>query len=251
MKKQVFSLDLKKWEKWKRSLARIEKELRSLYFARGMFERLHSLYNSSQNLKKCPNDLFLIWSWNCYIVYLGMGIRRLVDVRSNAQNIYQLLEDIKDNVCPLTVDNYAEYILKKSHEGHIKNSQNVTKSEKEFLQESYRKDTRKRAITVFEEVLGGKAKILRCCDVEEDIKKIVEGPKKRKTGVEKYVNETWAHLDMIRPPAQKLSKVHEDLDLLITIYDKYSLLTGRGKFVKHDEKLFNEWDAPFRVPWTE
>jgi len=251
MRKQTFALDLQKWKKWKRSLARIEKELRRLYFARGMFERLYSLYNNSQNLKKCPNDLFLVWSWNCYIVYLGMGIRRLIDKRSNAQNIYQLLVDIKDNVCQLSVDNYAEYLFNKCHEERIKNSKNATKSKTEFLQESYRKDTRKQAFNIFEEALGSQAQVLRYCEVEEDIKKIVEGPKNPKKGIEKFVNECWAHLGKKKPSALQLRQVHEDLDLLIRIYDRYSLLTDGSKFVLQDEALLDGWDAPFRVPWTE
>jgi hypothetical protein len=65
------------------------------------------------------------------------------------------------------------------------------------------------------------------------------------------VDETWAHLGKKKPTVPQLCQVNEVLDLLIRIYDKYSLLAGRRKFAKTDEQLFNGWDEPFRVPWTE
>lgn len=207
-----------------------------------------SLANNSNNLKKCPSDLFFVWSWNCYIVYLGMGIRRLIDKRSNEKNLYQLLEDFKDDAHQLSVDNYAEYMFKKCHEERIKNCQDKTNSEKGFLRESYRKDIREEACTIFKEALGREVQFVRCCDVEEDIKKIEEGPKNPKKGIEKLVDECWAHLGKKKPSAPQLREVHEDLDLLIRIYNRYSLLTAGHKFDPHEEELFDQWDAPFRIP---
>jgi len=175
-------------------------------------------------------------------------MRRLIDRTSNAQNLYQLLEDIRDNACQLSVGNYAEYMFKKCHEERIKNSQKATKSEKELLKESYRKDNCEKAGTIFKEALDREVQFVRCCDVEEDIKKIEKGPKK---GIEKLVDECWAHLGKKKPTAPQLRQVHDDLDLLIRIYDKYSLLTAGSKFAPHDEELFDQWDAPFRIAWTE
>jgi hypothetical protein len=248
MKCQPNTLDFQKWQKWQQSLNRIEQEMRGLCFVRGMFERVHSLTNNSKNLKKCPSDLFFVWSWNCYIVCLGMGIRRLVDKRSNEKNLYQLLEDIKENACQISVENYAQYMFeKKRHKKRINNSSDKTDNQKTVLIESYEKSERKLARRVFKEALGNRAQSLLCCDVGEDIKKIEKGPKKK---VEKFVDKCWAHLDK-KPNAPQLREVYEAFDLLINIYNKYSLLTAGHKFHLPEEVLFNQWDSPFRMVWIE
>ncbi len=80
MKNQTAKPDFKKWDKWQRSFDNIEVELGRLYFARGMFDRLYN----HQNVKSCQNNCFRIYLKNTYVVYLAMGIRRLIDKTSNA-----------------------------------------------------------------------------------------------------------------------------------------------------------------------
>lgn len=249
MKYQTTILDSQKWKEWRHNLDRIEQNLILLYTAREMFKRLYSLFNNHENLKKCPNKIFFTHLWNTYVVYLGMGIRRLVDKGSKALNLYKLLEDMKKNIGQLCVDNYAEYFFKKCHEKRIE-SNNTNNCEKKFLRESYHRDAHKMACRAFEDALGREIRFVRCCDVEEDIKKIEKGPKEK---IEKFVNKCWAHMDTKKPVKIELDVVHKALDLLISIYNKYSLLTAGGVFDQQDIdiKLFAGWDAPFRIPWTE
>ena len=48
---------LQKWDKWRKSLEEIKKELERLYFAKGMFERL----NSHKKVVNCPDQCFSLY----------------------------------------------------------------------------------------------------------------------------------------------------------------------------------------------
>lgn len=240
MRRHIAAPDFnKKWGEWQRSLDRIEEELHKLYFARGMFERL------DKHLK-VRNSLLSIYSQNTYVVYLAMGIRRLIDRAPEAQSLYRLLEDIRGNACQISVENYAQYMFKKKkHNERINDSSGKTANQKRVLIESYQKEERKLARRAFREALGNRVQSLCCCDVEDDIKKIEEGPKK---GIKKLADKCWAHMDKKKPIKIKFHQAHKDFGLLINIYNKYSLLTAGRKLELDDNTLFSGWDGPFRMP---
>ena len=245
MKCQTTILDFQKWEKWRRNLDRIKQEILRLYTAREMFKRLYSLFNNHENLKKCPNQIFFTYLWNTYVVYLGMGIRRFSDKWSKA-NLCRLLEDMKKNIGQLCIDNYAEYLSKKRYEKLIETN-NTNNREKTFQRESYHRHAHEMACRAFEDALGKKDQAITCHDLENDIKNIKANTEPVKTMADKC----WAHIDVTRPTAPKFDDVDKCLDHLIKIYNKYSLLTAGPKFEPPDEVLFNQWDAPFRMTWTE
>lgn len=241
MKCQTTTLDFQKWEEWQLSLDRIKKELRMLYFAKGMFERLDKHF-------KNRNSLVSIHLQNTYVVYLAMGIRRLIDKTSKEQNLYQLLENIKENACQISVENHAQYMFKKKrHKERINNSPDKTTNQKRALIESHQKDERKWARRAFKEALGSRVQSLYCCDVEEDIKEI----KNVRGRIGQLADKCWAHMDRKKPTEIKFREAHKDFTLLIRIYNRYSLLAAGHKFDPHDKELFDQWDAPLRIPWTE
>jgi len=231
VKRQTPKPDLQKWQKWQRSSRRIEKELRKLYFARGMFERFYSLASNSKTLKKYHNHLFFIWLENNYKVYLGMGIRRLVDKASNAQNLYKFLKDIEEHRKFIRVVNLEEYLHQKSL------AQNGKK----------RSDCKKDALTAFRAAFGGKRKMLLSREITEDTATIED----IKKTIEKYVDDTWAHMGKGRYQSGNFKQVHGALDSLIKIYNRYSPLISGKKFEPDDNIFFNGWDTPFRTPWYE
>lgn len=241
-------LDFQKWEVWRRNLDRIKQELLRLYRAREMFKRLHSLFSNHKNLKKCPNKIFFTHLWNTFIVYLGMGIRRLVDKRSEALNLYKLLEDMKKNVGQLCVDNYADYLFKKCHEKRRGSNNTTNCEEKSMWGKLDRKYAHEMACRAFEDALGKKDQAIPGHDVENDIKNIKANAKP----VVEVVDKCWAHIDVTKPTAPKFADVDKCLDHLIKIYNKYSLLTTGNVFPEPDiQRLFAGWDAPFGMTWTE
>jgi hypothetical protein len=172
-----------------------------------------------------------------------MGIRRLIDKTSGAQNLYQVLENIKDNACRISIENHAQYMfISKRHKERINNFPDKTTNQKRILIKSYQKDELRLARRAFKKALGKKVQSLRCCDVEEDICKIIQDIKCR---IGKLTDKCWAHMDGARPLNIKFCEAHKDLDLLISIYNKYSLLIGVSEFEPDDSVFFNQWDAPF------
>jgi len=209
-----------------------------LYFAKGMFERLDNHF-------KNQNSLVSIHLQNTYVVYLAMGIRRLIDKTSKAQNLYQILENIKENACQISVENHAQYMfIRKRHKERINNSPDKTTNQKRVLIESRQKDELKWARRAFREALGNRVQSLRCCDVEKDICKI----KDIRCRIGKLADKCWAHMDGKKPSEIKFREAHKDFGLLISIYNKYSLLIGVPKLEPDDNTFFSGWDEPFRFP---
>jgi hypothetical protein len=231
---QKINPDFPKWASWQRKLDRIKKELRMLYFAKGMFERLNNRF-------KNQNSLVSIHLQNTYIVYLAMGIRRLIDKISKTRNLYQILENIKENASQISVENHAQYMFIR-HEEYINHSSAETTRQKKILIESRRKDELKLARRAFREALGNRIQNLRCCDVEKDICKI----KDIRERIGKLADKRWAHMDGGKPPEIKFREAHKDFSLLISICNKYSLLIEVPELELDDNTFFSGWDKPFR-----
>ncbi|MFA5424482.1 MAG: hypothetical protein WC374_11565 [Phycisphaerae bacterium] len=230
-----------KWDKWRKSLEQVKKELDRLYFAKGMFERL----NSHKKVANCPNLCFSLYLNNTYVVYLAMAIRRLTDKRSNAQNIYQLLEDFKKNACDISIDNYADYYFEKIHKNRIENH-HYNKGENKLITQSYLNDLRNEAKKLYESSLGGKTNKLLCCDVQKDINKL----KKITLPIENLSDKYWAHMDKPSNKSSlgsiKFGEAHQAFDALVDIFNKYSPLLGILRFEPDDKVLFGGWKSIFR-----
>ncbi len=239
MKNRTAKSDFKKWDKWQKSFDRIKKELEFLYFAKGMLERLRD----HENVKSCPNKIFLKYLNNTYVVYLAMGIRRLVDKTSRAQNLYQVLEDIKKRACEISIENYVEYIYKKVHQKRIEDYPDRTEEEKIFLEQSCRKSIHGSAERFFKESLGENVQTLLCCEVEKDIDELRKTTEK----VKNLTDKCWAHMDKDRDKLSKIpfEEAHKAFNKLTELYDKYSALIGVNKFEPNDNVFFNGWDEIF------
>jgi hypothetical protein len=230
-----------KWDKWRKSLEQVKKELERLYFAKGMFERL----NSHQKVLNCPNPSFSLYLNNTYVVYLAMGIRRLADKRSNAQNIYQLLEDFGKNACEISVANYTDYFFEVNHKSRVENYP-YNENEKKLISRSCHNDLQNEAERLYKNSLGKNANKLFCCDVQKDINKL----KKITQPIEKLSDKCWAHMDK---PGNKsrlgpinFDQANQAFDALVDIFNKYSPLLGIQRFEPDDKVFFGGWKAIFR-----
>lgn len=239
MQKQTSYFDFNKWKKWQNNLGRINKELLSLDRGRRVFDKIHGIIEKNANIHKFHQHLFFDWMIHNYCVRLGMGIRRLVDARSNQLNIYKLLLDIKDNTGLVTIENYVISFFP-----HDKN----------FFLDKHKKSyhvshLEKVALRAFKEAFGRPRKKLLVRDVSTDRIKIESIAKAR---IENFVDKNWAHLDKKRVAAPTIQEAHQCLDTLIDIYNRYSLLLCRQKFSPpSDNILFTRWENLFRISWVQ
>ena len=230
--------NFEKVQKWKKALPRIKNELQRLEIARKVYVRWSEIIDANKELQKSVAHLFFEWVIQNYCVRLGMGIRRLVDKRSDELNIYKLLEEIEGCVQCINVNSHII-----QHNAEEKNSRTSKNGWHSPSQADYEK-VYKRAI---KEALGARRKIFSSNDVRKDkdrIQKIAKKP------IERFVNETWAHLGKKKIIPPTIKQAHECLDVLISIYNKYALLLCEGKLHPlSDKMLFAEWDTLFKMPW--
>lgn len=83
MKTPSIARDFLKWEKWQKSLDRIRNELLKLESSRSTYSNLHTILKKNNELQKFLGHPFFRWLVRNYCIQLGIGIRKLVDKRSN------------------------------------------------------------------------------------------------------------------------------------------------------------------------
>jgi len=229
--------DFQKWDKWQQNLKRIDDELQNLDRARRLYFKFCEIVKRNKNLKNHSEHPFIDWLSFNYCVRLGMGIRRLVDKRSNKLNIYRLLLDVKDYTRQINVDNCTEYFVRQK---------NNTIGQRPSIY--YSRHCRELTMRAFKEAFGRKRKTLLVRDVDQDLKFVEKG----KAKIEKFVDENWAHMGKKNVSAPTTKDAHKCLDILIKIYNKYSLLLFQHKFLPLDENiLFLRWETIFRIHWIE
>lgn len=233
-------IGLEKLAKWDQSLKRIQKELERLEIARKVCLRWFDMIEANEALRTNSSHVFIDWTKHNYCVRLGMGIRRLVDKRSDTMNIFQLLGQIKSCVCCVNVN----CLIMRYYNNKIASTSNNSwrLPTQQELKNQYKK--------IIREVIGTTSSGLTPNDVNKDIKTIEEIAKK---SIEKYVDNNFAHLgkkkksDNLIPT---INQAHKCLDTLVSIYNKYSLLLGKGKLsVPQDKVIFAGWDKLFETPW--
>lgn len=241
MSKQATELDFQKWNKWRRSLDHIRIALDDLDGKRRIHCEFLDILKKNKKLYKYSGHPFFDWTFKNCTVCLMIGIRRLVDVSSNELNLYKLLLDIEENMQQITVDNYVRSCF--PHDRNFSGNQ-LSK----FRRAKYYGDANK----AFKEAFGRARKILMRRDVIRD-KQIVK--KFAKEYVERFVSECLVHFDKESKRRKyegfKIRMVHECLDTLIELYNKYAVLLRSKKLLLHKQTLVSLWDEPFRLPWIE
>jgi hypothetical protein len=233
MKKQRPKPDFPKWQKWQKNLERINDELLLIDHSRKIFLKVWDVINQNSELKKHSKGLYLRWLIHNYCVKLGMGIRRLIDERSNALNIYKLLKDIEENIQQINVDNLAEYFA-------------LSKKTSKYYK-CYKTDCDVWALRAYKKAFGRHRKKLLLSDLEKDIKlvDVIKGK------IEKYVNENWAHMGKKKVDVPNVKEAHDHLDTLIKIYTRYSLLISGREFNPYPKDILTDWDEPLRILWVQ
>jgi len=199
------------------------------------------IIKNNKKLHKLSRHPFFQWVPNNYAISFMVGIRRLVDERSNELNLYKLLLDIAKNTKQITVDNYV-----RSFFPHDRNFS------KEHFSPYRKANYYGNANSIFEEALGRSRINLMLSDVEED-KQIVKGV--AKDIIEKFVCKKIVHfdkksnVDKCHIPTSKLA--HGCLDIMMEIYNKYALLLRGERLNPYKQTLVSLWDEPFRLPWIE
>ena len=221
-------LDVQKWENWGRSLDLIEKQLLNLCFVKGMFERLDGKCRQLTELGK--SDRLWIYLNNTYVVYVAMAIRRLTDKASKGQNLYRLLEDLRNNHAQVTAQNLADY--------HVQQYQGQGQTVSQFR----RRDILKNVKDAFREAFDRTTLTLK--DVQEDIAILYSN---RRAKVVALADKCIAHMDKPTTKIEKtiFSEVHGYVDDVLRIYNKYSLMLGHNPFTCPDDVLFGGWDDCF------
>jgi len=228
MKKQRPKPDFQKWQE---SLKVIDDELLRTDHSRKIFLKVWDVINQNSKLKKHLEGVYLKWLIHNYCVKLGMGIRRLIDKRSNALNIYKLLKDIEKNIQQINVDNLAEYFA------HSRPNKSV----------GYSIHCHGLALRAYKKALGSHRKKLLLRDLEKDIK-LVDAIKEK---IENYVDKNWAHMDEKKVYVPNVKEAHDCLDTLIKIYNRYSPLVGGHEFKPYPESFLTDWDEPLRILWVQ
>ena len=241
MSKQASELDFPKWNKWRRSLDRIGIALHNLDGKRRIHCEFLDILKNNKKLHRYSRHPFFEWTFKNCTVCLMVGIRRLVDVRSNELNLYKLLLDIEENTQQITVDNYVRSCFP-----HDRNFSGNRLSE--FRKAKYYGDAHK----AFKEAFGRARKTLMPRDVRRD-KQTVE--KLAKQHIERFVSECLVHFDKESKPRRyegfTIRMVPECLDALIELHNKYAVLLRNKKLSLHKQTLVSLWDEPFRLPWIE
>lgn len=232
-------IGLEKLDQWDQSLKRIQKELERLEIARKVCLRWFDMIEANEALRTNSSHLFIDWTIHNYCVRLAMGIRRLVDKSSHTKNIFQLLEQIESCVCCVNVNCLIMRYYNTKIASTSNNSWRLPTQQE--LKDQYKK--------IIREVIGKTSSGLTPNDVKKDIKTIQDIAKQP---IEKYVNNNFAHLGNPNKdiPTPTIDQAHECLDTLVSIYNKYSLLLGKGKLsVPQDKVIFAGWDKLFETPW--
>ncbi|NQT03332.1 MAG: hypothetical protein HQ580_14990 [Planctomycetes bacterium] len=235
MKMPSVARDLLKWRKWQKSLDRIRNELLKLEISRGTYSNLLTILKKNDKLQKFSGHPFFGWLNRNYNIQLGMGIRRLVDKRSDDLNIYKLMSDIENNTQQITIDKYVRSFF--PHDKYF-SANRLSKFRREF----YYRDANK----AFKEAFNRPRKILLVRDVEKD-KQIIQ--KIAKKTIEAFVDEHWAHLGKKKVQGPTTNQAHKCLDALIEIHNRYALLLRKEKLSLPQKTLISHWEELFRIPW--
>lgn len=241
MSRQATELNFLKWNKWRKSLKRIGVTLQNLDGSRRIHSEFLDILKKNKKLRKYSKHPFFVWIFkNCAVSFM-VGIRRLVDVKSNELNLYKLLLDIENNTQQITVDNYVR--------SFFPHDRNFSKNRlSQYRKAIYYGEADK----AFKEAFGRPRKILMLRDVEKD-KQIVE--KVAKDIIENFVSKHLVHFDkqtnMDKYRSLTSNLAYECLDTLIEIYNKYALLLRSKKLLLYKQTLVSLWDEPFRLPWIE
>lgn len=234
---QLLTRNFLKWDRWQKSLDRIRDELFKLELSRWVFSNLLATLKKNDKLKKFSGHPFFRWLIRNYCIQLGMGIRRLVDKRSDELNIYKLLLDIEKNTQQLTVDNYVR--------SFFRHDRNFSGKHLSPSRRAYYYGTAQKA---FKEAFGRPRKKLLVRDAKKDRQLIQNIAKKR---IERFVDEHWAHLGKKKVQGPTTRQAHSCLDDLIRIYNKYALLLRKDKLSLPEKTLIAHWEKPFLIPWIE
>jgi len=241
MRRRSSVLDFDKWNKWRRSLDRIRIALDNLDGKRRIHCEFLDILKKNKKLHRYSGHPFFEWTFKNCTVCLMIGIRRLVDLRSNELNLYKLLLDIEENTQHITVDTYVRSCF--PHDRNFSGNQLS-----EFRRAKYYGDAAK----AFKEAFGRPRKTLTRRDVIRD-KQIVEGFAKQY--VERFVSECLVHFDKEskrrRYEGFTIRMVHECLDTLIQLHNKYAVLLRSKRLSVHKQTLVSLWDEVFRLPWIE
>jgi hypothetical protein len=240
MRKSI-ELNFMKWNRWQKSLKLIRIALQNLDGSRRIYSEFLDILKNNKKLHKFLRHPFFEWISKNYAVSSMVGIRRLVDERSNELNLYKLLLDIEKNTQQITIDNYVR--------SFFPYDRNFSK---EHLSQYRKANYYRNANSVFEEAFGRPRRILMLRDIEKD-KQIVEGV--AKDIIENFVSKHIVHFDKKinrdkrQTPTSRL--VHRCLDTLMEIYNKYALLLRGEKLSSYKQTLVSLWDEPFHLPWIE
>jgi len=83
MSRQATELNFLKWNKWRKSLKRIGVTLQNLDGSRRIHSEFLDILKKNKKLHKYSKHPFFAWIFkNCAVSFM-VGIRRLVDVKSN------------------------------------------------------------------------------------------------------------------------------------------------------------------------
>ncbi|MBC8471151.1 MAG: hypothetical protein H8D56_16950 [Planctomycetes bacterium] len=235
MKMPSVARDLLKWRKWQKSLDRIRNELLKLETSRSTYSNLLTILKKNDKLQKFSGHPFFRWLIRNYCIQLGMGIRRLVDKRSDELNIFTLLLDIENNTQQITIEKYVRSFF--PYDTNF-SGKNLSTWRRAHYYETAQK--------AFKEAFSRPRKILLIRDVEKDRKLVQKIAKKT---IEVFVDEHWAHLGKKKVQGPTINQAHKCLDALIAIHNKYALLLRKEKLSLPKKILTSYWEELFQIPW--
>jgi len=224
--------------RWREALHPIRQELYFLAISREVFSKFENTLSANKRLQRLSEHLFINWIVHNYAVRIGMSIRRITsEHNSTKSNLRHLLKQIKKKPGVVSVENM---VRSRMHDRPIPQPPSGASVE----------SIRQEAERIFSETINREgAKELTAEQVGDDIERINELSKR----IIRYASAVFAHMGKfdVSEDIPKINEAHECIDVLITVFDKYSrLLNAPTEFtIPDDNVLFCDWQKLFSFPW--
>lgn len=220
------------YNKWCQWIRIIESEIYELSQSRQIFWDVQKIIGQNAQLHSLPGYFnFSMKGW--YERSQAAGVRRLADKDPNTVSLHSLIGGIKRNPSVITRDRFCrqyanDHRFRFGHPG----AEAITQE----------------ANALFDSLVGAGRAQVDPQTLDDDIR-LIEAQAGEVEAIKAYVDKRIAHRDKMeavkRPHHSQLDTA---LDLLISLYQKYStILTGRS--VKFPLDYLEDWTAVFKHPW--